>query len=150
MDVFVPPDPRFPWKCDSCNLYIFINKKEAGCPSCSHNCAKFFELPAELLHMPVPIQPEQRPRTCKFFDVTNIGMTKQRRGQALKEKAPGAIRFVCVSDTHSRHGPLVPDIPAGDVFIHCGIYLFLILLKFLNQLRWYYSLWWSWWICRFQ
>jgi Icc-related predicted phosphoesterase len=36
------------------------------------------------------------------------------------EKAPeGYVRFVCLSDTHSRHAKL-PPIPKGDVLLHAG------------------------------
>lgn len=33
-----------------------------------------------------------------------------------------AVRFVCVSDTHTRFGEMVEEnlIPAGDVLLHCG------------------------------
>jgi predicted phosphodiesterase len=37
----------------------------------------------------------------------------------LPEKAPNAVRFVCISDTHSLHSK-IKNIPAGDVLIHAG------------------------------
>lgn len=30
------------------------------------------------------------------------------------------MRFVCVSDTHSKHDEITKDLPDGDAFIHCG------------------------------
>lgn len=35
-------------------------------------------------------------------------------------KAPGMVRFVCISDTHGRHGELTPRLPSGDVLLHAG------------------------------
>jgi hypothetical protein len=37
-----------------------------------------------------------------------------------EEKAPGSIRFVCISDTHNLTRDLAAKIPAGDVLIHAG------------------------------
>uniref|UniRef100_A0AC35G5Z2 Calcineurin-like phosphoesterase domain-containing protein n=1 Tax=Panagrolaimus sp. PS1159 TaxID=55785 RepID=A0AC35G5Z2_9BILA len=33
---------------------------------------------------------------------------------------PNYVRFVCISDTHEKLDELLPQIPAGDVLIHCG------------------------------
>lgn len=41
------------------------------------------------------------------------------RRDELPPKPPGALRFVVVSDTHSRHAAL-GKLPAGDVFVHSG------------------------------
>lgn len=30
------------------------------------------------------------------------------------------VRFVCISDTHSRMASIMPNIPDGDVLIHAG------------------------------
>lgn len=30
------------------------------------------------------------------------------------------VRFVCISDTHEKLRELLPNIPNGDVLIHCG------------------------------
>eukprot|EP00931_Biecheleriopsis_adriatica_P063760 TRINITY_DN38678_c0_g1_i1.p1 TRINITY_DN38678_c0_g1~~TRINITY_DN38678_c0_g1_i1.p1 ORF type:complete len:539 (-),score=114.45 TRINITY_DN38678_c0_g1_i1:143-1759(-) len=38
----------------------------------------------------------------------------------LPEKAAGAIRFVCISDTHGRHHDLTNLLPAGDILLHAG------------------------------
>lgn len=37
----------------------------------------------------------------------------------LPPRRPGFVRFVCISDTHKRHGDLV-DLPEGDVLLHAG------------------------------
>ena len=37
---------------------------------------------------------------------------------AVKEKRPGSVRFVCISDTHSKNP--YDAIPDGDVLLHCG------------------------------
>ena len=37
-----------------------------------------------------------------------------------EEKAPGSIRFVCISDTHNLTAGLAAKIPLGDVLIHAG------------------------------
>jgi len=58
--------------------------------------------------------------SCELLQVGNIGQIKQRRAQGCKPRAPGSLRFVCISDTHSRHRTLAADIPDGDVFIHAG------------------------------
>lgn len=36
----------------------------------------------------------------------------------IPPKAPGAVRFVCVSDTHNWHSKL--EVPGGDVLLHAG------------------------------
>jgi len=37
----------------------------------------------------------------------------------MATKAPGYLRLVIISDTHSDHGG-IPSLPEGDVLIHCG------------------------------
>ncbi|XP_078490842.1 metallophosphoesterase MPPED2-like [Ciona intestinalis] len=53
--------------------------------------------------------------------------TKHRRFQRRQKpisldstKPEGHTRFVCISDTHSKHRNLIYDLPKGDVLLHCG------------------------------
>ena len=32
----------------------------------------------------------------------------------------GVVRFVVLSDTHSRHNEMPDGVPDGDVLLHCG------------------------------
>jgi len=41
-------------------------------------------------------------------------------GGQLPARAPGSVRFVCISDTHCRHGDLARLLPEGDVLLHAG------------------------------
>lgn len=44
--------------------------------------------------------------------------TPAEHSEAPPPKSPGALRFVCLSDTHSWHAK--HDVPEGDVFLHAG------------------------------
>ncbi|CAE7206834.1 unnamed protein product [Symbiodinium pilosum] len=39
---------------------------------------------------------------------------------APPERIPGAVRCVCISDTHLQHRDLHSPLPLGDILIHCG------------------------------
>merc|ERR1719188_976337 len=41
-------------------------------------------------------------------------------GGELPAKETGAVRFVCISDTHGRHAELTSLLPDGDVLLHAG------------------------------
>lgn len=69
--------------------------------------------------------------TKTLLDVFNQGQAIQRLKKELPPKPEGATRFVCISDTHTKHREIV--IPDGDVLIHCGM------LPFLAQLYAYTS-----------
>lgn len=51
--------------------------------------------------------------------VWNVGTVKQKKVASISPKAEGAVRFVCISDTHSKHRQL--ELPEGDVLIHCTL-----------------------------
>lgn len=43
-----------------------------------------------------------------------------RGGERLPAKTLGAVRFVCISDTHGKHEQETTQLPAGDVLLHAG------------------------------
>jgi hypothetical protein len=53
-------------------------------------------------------------RKFVYIDTTN----RTSRVVTRAEKEAGAIRFVCISDTHTRHRSI--DVPSGDVLLLCG------------------------------
>eukprot|EP00794_Sanderia_malayensis_P000455 gene455-1097_t len=62
----------------------------------------------------------------------NLSVSKKWK-QTFKEVEPmdrnmpkneGFIRFVCISDTHSKHKSLLDNLPEGDVLLHAGDFTF--------------------------
>eukprot|EP00996_Jenningsia_fusiforme_P001656 NODE_2527_length_1177_cov_36.411348_g2308_i0.p1 GENE.NODE_2527_length_1177_cov_36.411348_g2308_i0~~NODE_2527_length_1177_cov_36.411348_g2308_i0.p1 ORF type:complete len:280 (-),score=47.02 NODE_2527_length_1177_cov_36.411348_g2308_i0:245-1084(-) len=54
-----------------------------------------------------------------YVDADRKGMTTVRDGSAEHPPRPaGAVRLVCISDTHEQHSRL--RLPDGDVLVHCG------------------------------
>ena len=135
--------PTRPWKCPVCNWYLSTSKF-AGCPYCATGAPqpsrdKEKEHPATSKQ-----REEDRPVSQKrLVNVWNVGQSKSilpalfillplsfpYRSYTLMpnltflidatipKKGPGAVRFVCISDTHNRHENL--SVPSGDVLIHC-------------------------------
>jgi Icc-related predicted phosphoesterase len=61
---------------------------------------------------------EFKPR-WKLAQVLNVGKINLAADPPELPKQPkGAIRFVCISDTHQKHADI--DVPDGDVLIHAG------------------------------
>lgn len=60
------------------------------------------------------------PSTRKLQGPWNVGKINDPNRDAIPPKAEGAIRFVCLSDTHSHHTDLIPHLPDGDVLLHAG------------------------------
>lgn len=130
--VFHPMKERRPWLCSKCKWHIFLGSKNC-CPLCDEKLFDFAVPSKDLQYSQEKERKEVfeiQPSLWKVADVLNVGQIKQKRGQGLKPKQEGAIRFVCVSDTHSRQREIQNDIPDGDVFIHAGSYLDFFFLFF--------------------
>jgi len=48
----------------------------------------------------------------------NVGLASEEPEDKIPVKEEGATRFVCLSDTHTHHDPIV--VPDGDVLLHAG------------------------------
>eukprot|EP01127_Copromyxa_protea_P013135 TRINITY_DN3495_c0_g1_i1.p2 TRINITY_DN3495_c0_g1~~TRINITY_DN3495_c0_g1_i1.p2 ORF type:complete len:173 (-),score=26.85 TRINITY_DN3495_c0_g1_i1:631-1149(-) len=110
--------PNFPWQCPTCCHYLFLNKKD-GCVICDqhkHDLSFFNFKHCYPMATQSPVQ--LPPSTKKLVQVINQGPAKQRQKTILPPKAEGATRFVCISDTHTKHREMF--IPDGDVLIHSG------------------------------
>lgn len=81
-------------------------------------CSEIYseKIPVTVVKEPIEIKEAKQ---FQVLNVFNVGTTKQKRN--IPEKPEGAIRFVCVSDTHGTHRQI--QIPQADVFIHSGIFI---------------------------
>lgn len=73
--------------------------------------------------------PSQEPTGAALFSLTGIadalhgalgwGAGPSHESLTFKDAREGAVRFVCISDTHNRHRDLAV-LPPGDVLLHAG------------------------------
>ncbi|XP_022111965.1 metallophosphoesterase MPPED2-like isoform X1 [Acanthaster planci] len=71
----------------------------------------------------VTVHPESHKPTCVWDAMKNRSSTVCRVVQPINPDIPipeGAVRFVCISDTHNQAARLLPTIPDGDILIHAG------------------------------
>jgi len=70
------------------------------------------------LHFRVGAGTTESKGTCNYCTEEEAEPVTLSRDE-LPPKAEGAIRVVVVSDTHGQHAE-IGELPAGDIFIHCG------------------------------
>ncbi|KAL6060384.1 putative phosphoesterase [Balamuthia mandrillaris] len=125
------------WRCKACRWHLFLpvtseEEKKEACPICSGSFELSEEESSPPFRPPNPFASSLSSSSCREEEeneeqegerrgkvqVYNIGTVKQRKKKGIPPKEEGATRFVCISDTHSKHRQL--DLPEADVLIHCG------------------------------